>query len=397
METTIQREKLEQAVGILEERDIDCWLTFVRETSETPDPVLKLIVGQDVSVTWQSAFLVTRTGQRIAIVGGPDGSLVQQTGLYESVQTYDESFAPALGAILAEVNPRQIAINYSTGDVASDGLTHGMYLQLLEALKGSPFDQRLISAAPIIGPLRSRKTATELERMRHAIAITEELFAQVTAFLEPGRTERAVADLLHDELRKRGLGTSWEWDQCPTVNAGAASEAGHGGPTDLAMREGDLIHLDFGVEYKGYRSDLQRMWYLRGKDEPEPPADVRHAFTACVEAIDAARVRLRAGVVGWEVDAVARAHLTGAGYPEYKHALGHSVGLACHDGGPLIGPRWPRYGDTPERPIEPNSVYTLELGTQTARGYIGLEDEVLVTAAGAEWISPVQRELIYVG
>ncbi|MGZ6391122.1 MAG: M24 family metallopeptidase, partial [Ktedonobacterales bacterium] len=66
-------------------------------------------------------------------------------------------------------------------------------------------------------------------------------------------------------------------------------------------------------------------------------------------------------------------------------------------GGPLIGPRWPRYGDTPERPIEPNAVYTLELGTQTARGYIGLEDEVLVTAAGAEWISPVQREPIYVG
>src|SRR5437879_5060426 len=112
METSIQREKLEQAVGILEERDIDCWLTFVRETSETPDPVLKLIVGQDVTVTWQSAFLVTRTGRRIAIVGGPDGALVQQTGLYERVQTYDESFAPALGAVLAEVNPRQIAINY---------------------------------------------------------------------------------------------------------------------------------------------------------------------------------------------------------------------------------------------------------------------------------------------
>ena len=272
-----------------------------------------------------------------------------------------------------------------------------MYLQLREALKPTPFDQRLISAERIVGPLRSRKTPTELERMRRAIEITEELFAQVTAFLRPGRTEREVADLLHDELRRRGLGSSWEWDHCPTVNAGAASEAGHGGPTDLAMREGDLVHIDFGVEYKGYRSDLQRMWYLRGESEPEPPAEVRHAFTACIEAIDAARMLLHAGIVGWQVDAAARAHLTGAGYPEYKHALGHSVGLACHDGGPLIGPRWPRYGESPERPIEPSSVYTLELGTQTARGYIGLEDEVLVTADGAEWISPVQRELIYVG
>lgn len=47
------------------------------------------------------------------------------------------------------------------------------WLQLVEALKGTPFDQRLISAAPIIGPLRSRKTATELERMHHALEILQ--------------------------------------------------------------------------------------------------------------------------------------------------------------------------------------------------------------------------------
>jgi hypothetical protein len=68
-----------------------------------------------------------------------------------------------------------------------------------------------------------------------------------------------------------------------------------------------------------------------------------------------------------------------------------------HDGGPLIGPRWPRYGETPERPIEPNSVYTLELGTPTERGYVGLEDEVLVSASGAAWLSTAQTELMLAG
>lgn len=396
MDTTIQREKLDQAAGILDEQGIDCWLTFIRETTETPDPVQKLIVGQDV--TWQSAFLVTRSGRRVAIVGGPDGVLTRQIGLYPEVRTYDESLVPVLRQVLGELEPRQIAINYSLGDVASDGLTHGMYLQLDQALTRTPYRGRLISAAPIVGPLRSRKTTTELARMRRAIEITEELFAQVTAFLAPGRTEREVGDLLHDELRRRRLGTAWPWEHCPAVNAGAASEAGHAGPTDLDMRAGDLIHLDFGVVYEGYCSDLQRMWYLRGKGEDhEPPADVRHAFDACVAAIEAGRRTLRAGAIGWEVDAAARATLMEAGYPEYKHALGHSVGLACHDGGPLIGPRWPRYGETPERPIEPGSVYTLELGTPTARGYIGLEDEVVVSEKGAEFISPVQTQLVYVG
>jgi Xaa-Pro aminopeptidase len=395
MDSTILREKLAQAVQLLEERALDCWLTFARETSETPDPALKLIFGHNV--TWQSAFLLTRRGRRIAIVGGPDGPLVRQTGLYDTVLTYDEGIGPILRATLRELDPGQIAINYALGDVAADGLTHGMYLQLHEALKRTPYRQRLLSAAPLIGSLRSRKTPTELARMQQAIAITIELFDQVAAFLRPGRTEREVGELLHAELRRRGLETSWEAASCPAVNAGAAADVGHGGPSDRVMQAGDLVHLDFGVAYASYRSDLQRMWYLRSAEEPEPPDQVRHAFCACVEAIEAGRRALRAGIAGWQVDAVAREHLIAAGYPEYKHALGHSVGLACHDGGPLIGPRWPRYGETPERPIEPGSVYTLELGTATERGYIGLEDEVLVSAAGAQFLSPVQRELFYVG
>jgi Xaa-Pro aminopeptidase len=205
-----------------------------------------------------------------------------------------------------------------------------------------------------------------------------------------------VADMLHAETRRRGLETSWAADHCPAVNAGAASEAGHAGPTDLVMRPGDLIHLDFGIAFEGYRADLQRMWYLRSEADPEPPASVRRAFQTCVDAIEAGRKKLKAGALGWTVDDAARKVITGAGYPEYKHALGHSVGLATHDGGPLLGPRWPRYGVAPEQPVQPGSVYTLELGVATERGHIGLEDEVLVTESGAEFISPAQRALMLV-
>ncbi|HEX8727527.1 MAG TPA: Xaa-Pro peptidase family protein [Ktedonobacterales bacterium] len=391
---SIQAEKLAQAAELLDEQGIDCWLTFVRESSETPDPVMKLIVGHDV--TWQSAFIVTRSGRRVAIVGGPEGATVRRAGLYETVLTYDEGITPTLREIMRELDPGQIAINYALGDVASDGLTHGMYLQLMDALARTPYRQRLISAGPIIGALRSRKTPTELAHMRKAIEITEELFAQVTAYLRPGRTEAEVADMLHAEIRRRGLETSWAADHCPTVNAGAASEVGHAGPTDIAMQPGDLVHLDFGIAYEGYRADLQRMWYLRSETDPEPPASVQRAFQACVDAIEAGRARLKAGVQGWKVDEAARQTLTAAGYPEYKHALGHSVGLATHDGGPLLGPRWPRYGESPERPIEPGSVYTLELGVATERGFIGLEDEVLVSKSGADYISPAQRALMII-
>lgn len=392
MDMTIQREKLEQAQGILEEQGIDCWLTFVRESSQTRDPALDLIFGADV--TWQSAFLLTRSGARIAIVGGPDGTLVRQTDLYPTVYTYDEGFGPMLRQALGELDPARIAINYSLGDVASDGLTHGMYLQLTDALANTPYGANLVSAAPIIASLRARKTTSELARMREAVVITEELLAMVTRFLRPGRTEREVGDLLHGELRRRDLGSSWEWNACPAVNAGAREQVGHGGPSDRAIQPGDLVHIDFGIKREEYCSDLQRMWYLPSAADPTPPDSVQRAFAACVGAIESARNVLKPGIPGWRVDAAARAHLAASGYPEYKHAFGHNVGRACHDGGPPLGPRWPRYGETPERPVEPNSVYAIELGTMTERGYIGLEDEVLVTEQGATYLSSAQQALM---
>ncbi len=395
MERTIQREKVAQAIGLLRALDVDCWLTFVRETSEQPDPVLKLTVGHDV--TWQSAFILTLDGHRIAIVGRYDAELVREAALYPTIQTYDAGIAPVLRETIQQLHPRQIAINYSLGDVAADGLTHGMYLQLVDALKETPYQDRLISSAALVASLRTRKTPSELERMREAVAITNDIYAQVQAFLKPGITERAVADLMHAEVERRGLGTSWEWDHCPIVQSGPDAAVGHGGPTDRTVEPGHLVHIDFGVRHRLYCSDMQRMWYMRRPGERGLPASIQKAWDACVGAIEAGKKALRPGIEGWKVDEAARSYLVAAGYPEYQHALGHSVGQACHDGGPLLGPRWPRYGETPERVVEEGSVFTLELGTMTECGYIGLEDEVLVTADGCEFISPFQREVWYVG
>jgi len=61
------REKVRQAIALLNEKGIDAWLTFVRETEQTRDPVLDLIL--DLNVTWISAFILTAQGDRVAIVG----------------------------------------------------------------------------------------------------------------------------------------------------------------------------------------------------------------------------------------------------------------------------------------------------------------------------------------
>lgn len=93
------------------------------------------------------------------------------------------------------------------------------------------------------------------------------------------------------------------------------------------------------------------------------------------------------------MDAVAREVVTAAGYPEYKHALGHQGGRTCHDGATLLGPRWARYGSIVEQAVAEGEVYTLELGVMTPAGLVALEEMVVVSANGCRYLTEPQRSL----
>ena len=388
--STLVQEKLEQAVGILREQDVDLWLTFVRETMLTKDPCLDLIAG--TYSAWTGAFIVSATGERVAIVGRFDAPAVEQTGGYHVIG-YDESIKPALCETVERLGPRSIALNYSQSDPAADGLTHGLWLELQDTFGETTFADRFVSSEPIVNALRGRKSPVEVERIRDAARETEEIFDVVTDALRPGLSELEIAEVVHGEVAQRGLGYAWGRDHCPAVNAGPEKEVGHAPPGDLSTRRGELLHIDFGVTRAEYTSDLQRVWYFLDEGEAAPPEEVRHAWDALWASMDAGAAALRPGVAGWEIDAAARSTLVAAGYPEPMHALGHQLGRSAHDGGTTLAPRWDRYGSSPLGLVEEGNVFTLEYGTAVpGRGYIGLEEDVLVTADGIEWLSTPQRE-----
>jgi len=353
---TLVQEKLDQAVGILREQDVDLWLTFVRETSLTSDPSLDLVAG--VYSAWQGAFLVAAGGERIAIVGRFDAPSVEQTGAYDVIP-YDESIRPALRDAVARLEPSSIALNYSESDPAADGLTHGLWRVLQDTFADTPYADRFISSEAIVNALRGRKSPEEVDRIRGATRETEEIFDIVTAALRPGLSELEIAGLMHAEIERRGIGYAWGRDHCPAVNAGPEKDVGHSPPGELRTRSGELLHVDFGVSQADYCSDLQRVWYFLDEGE-----------------------------------ASARESLVAAGYPEPMYALGHQLGRSAHDGGTVLAPRWDRYGAAPFGVVEEGNVFTLEYGTGVpGRGYIGLEEDVVVTADGVEWLSTPQREL----
>jgi len=383
------KEKIDQAAGILNELDIDLWLIAVRETSLMSDPVLPLVVGEDV--VWQSFFLFTRDGETAALVGNFDRDLFVRTRRFNEVETYTQEAGTALRKLIKQFNPQKIAINYSTDNPAADGLTHGMFLMLYRYLAQTPYKDRLISAQNLCAKLRSRKLPAEIDLLAESVKASCKAWDMAAAQIAPGLTEVEIADIIDTCIAEVGAVPSFT----TIVNAGDKSDPGHGRPTDATLEAGDLLHVDFGVRLNDYCSDIQRLIYFSNPDEKGAPKELSKAFDVIKGIIETTAGACRPGMEGWEVDAMARKILTEAGYPEYQHALGHQLGRDAHDGGAVLGPKWDRYGTTPMIPLEAGNVFTLELGVRIEGiGYVGLEEDVALEESGAKFLCPRQEKLI---
>jgi Xaa-Pro aminopeptidase len=384
------QEKLDQAVAILNEQDVDAWMTFVRETMLSPDPCLGLILGIDM--VWQSAFIITRDNQRVAIVGHHDADNVRYTGGYTNIVPYIEGIRDPLVNVLLDLHPLQLALNYSESDAAADGLGHGLMLLPQRYLGDIYLCDHLVPSETIVGALRGRKSQTEVERIKRAIGSTQAIFTQAGKFIKAGVNAVEIAQHIHQLTEQGGFGTAWDRGFCPTVDIGPDAPVGHGGPqATYVVKPGMLVHVDFGVKQDDYCADLQRNWYVRKEGEQAVPEPIQKAFDAARRALQAGFDALKPGAEGWQIDEAARTALVKEGYPEYQHAFGHHLGRSAHDGSTILGPRWERYGHTPYGLIEKGNVFAIELDVAVeGYGHIGLEENVLVTSSGAEWLSDPQ-------
>jgi Xaa-Pro aminopeptidase len=386
------KEKIAQSIGILKELDVACWITFVRETQLNGDPILPFLVN--ASLTWHSAFIISASGKKHAIVGQYDKKGVEDLGAYDEVVGYVEGVKKPFVEYMKKLNPSKIAVNYSQDSEICDGLTHGMYLTLLEMLTGIGMRDRLISAEPIISALRQRKMPTEIECMTEAIRRTQEIFSEVAGFIKPGKTEADIAAFMKKRVEDRGLELAWDPTTCPAVFTGPETAGAHYNPTRRVVKEGHILNMDFGVKFKGYCSDLQRTFYILEKGETHAPAEVQKGFDTIVKSIEESRKALKPGVQGYQIDGIARKIITASGYDEFPHGLGHQVGRFPHDGTALLGPAWEKYAKKPFVPIEQDMVFTIEPRlTVPGRGIATIEEMVLVKSSGAEYLSSPQKEL----
>ena len=392
---TLIQEKVRQAVALLKRFNVDCWITFTRESQINGDPTLCFLAPSDV--TWHSAFIISADGRSRAIVGQFDQKTIEESGAYDEVVGYVTSIREPFLEYMRELGPSTIAVNFSKGSEICDGLTHGMFLVLQELLAEIGMAGRMVPAEKIVSALRERKTTAEIDSIKAAIREAEDIFAKVAGFIAPGKTEKEIAAFMTAERERRSLRSAWAESTCPAVFTGPETAGAHYSPTDRRVERGHVLNMDFGVVVNDYCSDLQRTFYVLGEGEKKPPAAVMKGFETIVRAIEHSRQAMVPGVQGHDIDAIARKIIMDAGYTDFPHALGHQVGRFPHDGTAILGPKWEKYAQKPFLPLEEGMVFTIEPRLAVPEhGTATVEEMVVVTKTGAEWLSSPQKEIIVI-
>ena len=385
----VNKQKLQQASEYLRDNNIDLWLIFASAGS---DPAVKLLTG--LKTVGRTAFLITKENKKYAVCSIIDAQESEESGLFDQVYKYQNNLPEVLKQLIEQLNPNKIAINYSVDDNLCDGLTMGRYRWLKKNL-GLEICKKFVSSEKILQKIRSIKTPKEIDTIREAIRITQEIYDVVFSKLKVGMTEYQAGEIFLEEMSRRGVVEAGSKELVMPIVM--KERIAHRAPGNAVLQKGDFLIMDFGIDFQGYCSDIARTVYFLKDGETKAPKAIQEKFDAAHEAITRASQAIHPGVIGYEVDQVAREYLLSVGMPEITHATGHQLGQFEHDGGAMFAPRWERYGNAPYGMIEENMVLTLEPTILNDNDYsILCEEDILVTKTGAEFLSKRQDELILI-
>ncbi len=277
-------------------------------------------------------------------------------------------YQAGLGALLAEQLQvfRVARLGYEAAC-----LTCGQHQRLVEAAAAAGLKVEWVPTEGLAEGLREVKTGEEIAAMRRALALTEQVFSEVAALLNPGIKERQVGWEIERRFREQGAGLAF----APIVAAGKNSARPHHRPGDYEIQAGDPIIIDMGARVAGYCADLTRTVILG-----EPTPRFREIYTIVRRAQARAEAGLKAGLETVQGDALARDLIAQAGYGEaFGHSLGHGVGLAVHEA-PGLSPLKER-----SSVLRAGSIVTVEPGIYLSGwGGVRLEDMALIQADRAE-------------
>ena len=296
-----------------------------------------------------------------------EADIARTQGVPVEVFSGKEEKAKALERLLQGV--RTVGIN-------GNELTYAGYRQVVEA---NP-EAEVHDVSRAIVKARQVKDAAEIHLLREACRIAVEAFEELLPSLKVGRTESEVAAELNYLMQTKGAsGPAFP----PIVASGPNAALPHHATADRRLRDGDFLLIDFGARYRGYASDVTRTMVF-GK----PTEKQRRMYDVVLEAQQAAMDAMKPGADGKAIYELARDVIDGTEFKgRFIHGLGHTIGLAVHDGAGM--------GSLAGTTLEEGMAMTVEPGVYLVDyGGVRIEDDVLVTADGIEVLTPATREFL---
>ena len=364
------------------------------------DPVTDSIVPPIPIVGRRDFFIFADNGktlERFAVVRYEEERLKNH---YILMSPARDKTAEAIKKIVVERNPKTIALNFGGGRGQTDGITHDAYKFLVDAL-GKEYESRFVSAGKLITDYLDTRLAEELEHYRTAVLMTDILTRRAFSneVITPGKT--TVGDVrwwLLQQVNNLGL-TVWFQPDLRVQRQTKANETSQQflavADESTVLERGDLIHVDFGLNYMGLSTDWQKHAYILREKEKDAPENLKKALKNTNRLQDVLFQFARAGMTGSEVYEKTMEQMKKEGIEAMIYS--HPIGTHGHGLGASIDFR-KAIGDSEER-FRLYSYTSIELNTSTKipewnnqKVTIMAEDDAVMTEKGFEFIRPRQTE-----
>lgn len=243
-------------------------------------------------------------------------------------------------------------------------------------------DVNFINGNEILEEIRIIKDEQEIEHLKKAAKLADQVFTDIVKFIRPGIQERDIKDKIEELFMEKGAdGLSFN----PIVASGPNSSKPHYNEDSRYIQEKDVIILDFGCKYKGLCSDMSRTVFVGGVSDEE-----REIYDIVHKSNEAGEKYVKEGISAESVDKISRDVIKNAGYGDYfLNRLGHGIGYSVHEAPDIKGGN--------NRILEKGMAFSIEPGIYIPGKFgMRIEDIVVISKDGPEIINKSSKELIIV-
>jgi len=400
----IRKEKINLVLPqAMRENNVDMWIHVMR--AGNPDPL-------SIDLGGNSGVFIFTDHRDDGIEQAVFGNLSDDGRSVEGPQ--GESAKQKIKKYVSERDPKSIAVNSSDWIAIADGISHADYLKLVDAL-GDKYAKRLVSSENLITAFRTRKVMSEIVFYGELCKSTVDMIEQALDIIEPGVTTLEEVSLwLRDRSLANGFGSIIQFHG-PGVFL-RNPDGSENNADDHVIRGGDLMHIDFGLHMMNYGTDIKRVAYILREGETELPPEIQNSWDHALKVREVFRRDIRVGRTAGETLEIIENKLEEAGYfynpaDEYDrnadpektqiHIDMHPVGNTGH-GDIAVGPRISPFVPDRLHLVIPNYFlfafeYMIHMPVPSwgpgKHIYLAIEDDVIVTERGIEFLYPPIKQI----